>query len=129
MQFNRKQILALFGVAFILIGCGFSTPSESDAKAVFEKKYEKEIKDGTVKVTKFKKVDGQSAEFAGVKLYQLKYEAEIEYPKGLHPECKNPSAGITPCGFYYSFKEIGGKENLTGEINFEKTEKGWQVRN
>jgi len=128
MRIHQKQILIFCVVAFFLISCGFSTPSESDARAIFEKKYEKDIKDGTVKITKFKKVDGQSAEIAGVKLYGLKYEAEIEYPKGLHPECKNPAPTDFSCGFYYKFKEKGEKEKFSGEINFEKTENGWQVR-
>ncbi len=124
MKNSRKTIVAFF-MMILLTSCGFSNPSESDARDVFEKKYEQEIKDGTIKINKFKKVDGQSAELAGVKFYTLKYEAEIEYPKGLNEQCRPPAPWT--CGLT-NFKEKGQKEELKGEVHFEKTENGWQTR-
>ena len=129
MKINQRRIAIVLSIAIFLINCGLSTPSESDARAIFEKKYEQEIKDGLVKVTKFKKVDGQSGELAGVKFYTFQYEAEIEYPKGLHPECENPGPGISACGFWIKFKAVGAKETSTGKIQFEKTENGWKPIN
>ena len=122
MRINRKQIIIFFAVMFFLMNCGSSAPPISDARAVFEKRYEREIKDGTMKVNDFKKVDGQSGEFMGVKLYSLKYEAEVVYPKGL--TCNYVS---NLCGWTGRTKGAGEKEILKGEVNFEKTENGWQV--
>lgn len=128
MHIERREIFAFIILVIFIVNCGSSTPSESEARAIFEKQYENDIKNGIVKITKFKKVNGQSGEMMGVKFYSLKYEAEIEYPKGEHPECENPVGFQPSCGFYYHFKKIGEKDEVNGQFNFEKTENGWQVR-
>lgn len=125
MQTSHKFTVVGFMILLFFTACGFTYPLESEAQLVLEKRYKNEIKDGTIKITKFRKIDGQSAELVGVKLYTLKYEAEIEYPKGLNPQCKD--GRDWGCGITLSFYEIGGKETVKGEVIFQKTENGWQV--
>ena len=125
MRLEQKLCFAAIAFAVLLSSCDLSNPSLSEARTVFEKPHEKEIKDGIKRISKFTKVDGQSAEMFGVKLYAFKYEAEIEYPKGANPECKNP-VGFQPSCISNKYREPGEKEKFSGEIKFEKTENGWQ---
>lgn len=117
--------LVIFAMAF-LANCGGATPTVSQARSAFEEQHKAELQKGIMKINSFSKVDGQSGEFMGIKLYELKYEAEVEYPEGQHPQCRNPNN--PGCGILFSFKDIGEKEVLKGEIQFEQTERGWQVR-
>jgi len=128
MKKHRRMILA-FGLLILLSGCGMFKPSEADARSEFEKKWKKQMEDGTVKITKFQKTDGQSAEIAGVEIYTLDYEAEIEFPKGLNPQCKDTSKFSWEClspQMMGEIRDIGEKQQFKDKIVFEKTEKGWR---
>jgi hypothetical protein len=106
-----------------MLSCS-DTPSNADARAVFEKQWQKEIDNGVVKVTKFEKLDGVAGELMGVKLYTMKYEAEITWPKGNDIGCgQGPNSNpYYPC----KVRDVGQKEKFNGRIEFQKTERGWQ---
>jgi hypothetical protein len=128
MKVKLHRVFTFVCIALILLGCGVSNPTESEARAILEKSYESSIKDGTVKIISFKKVDGQAREGGGVKFYLFSYEAELEYPKGRYLECENPANVWVKSSCMingYEFKSVGAKEKVTGQINFERTEKGW----
>jgi hypothetical protein len=96
-----------------MVACtGSSLPTEADARTVFENEMGLPSSDGIVRITYFRKVNGQSGEKSGVKFYRLYYEAELEYPKGLH----------TMLVKY----DKGEKIKRKGIIRFKMTEKGWK---
>ena len=120
-------------LAMTMWGCSDSyIPSEAAARAVFESKWARGLKNGTVEIRSFKKTNGRPEEFAGRKLYVVEYEAELVFPKGHLTDClRNPPPmncipalsmpGATPP------KKPGESEIKKGEIALQKTEKGWQA--
>ena len=56
-------------------GCGGSIPTERDG----ENALVREFTVAPIKVVRFRKTDGVSSEPGGIKMYEMKYEAEIEY--------------------------------------------------
>lgn len=121
MRTHSAKILVLL-LAIVAHGCTSSQPSEADARAIFEKRWAEQLQKGTAKILTFKKVNGQAAEFMGVKIYKLDYEAEIEYPQGLNLHCKD-----TFCGYAIEIKEVGEREIIRDSETFEKTEQGWRA--
>ncbi|MFH1231346.1 MAG: thermonuclease family protein [Planctomycetota bacterium] len=96
-------------------------PDANDGQSVLESSLK-----GLVKVVSFKKTDGQAGEVFGVKQYALMYEAEIE----CLVDCfVNPSLGgirkAEGMGIMEVRKNRGDHIGMKGQINFEKTEKGW----
>lgn len=129
----RKHSLIYIALFAILSGCTGGSPSESDARQVFEFEnngyWSYQIKSGVVKVLSFKKVDGQSGEAFGVKFYKMDYEAQLEYLKNI------PRRNGYDCGSGWTEiarwvncdgHKAGDKFNVKGKIEFEKTEKGWK---
>lgn len=126
-----------------LSGCT-SYPSERDAKKAFETHIKikineqvidkKQIDDGVIEILSFRKVNAQSREESGVKIYVVEYEAEIKYPKGLNLKYKHCLDTSKFQGWEcYSLlwrglmvRDKGQNEKLRDEIVFEKTEKGWR---
>lgn len=98
--------------------CAQSIPSEADGRAQFEAKREQWIKSGELVVVDFRKVDGKMMEIMGTKLYQLRYEATLEYPKGQTCSMIALAAGCEK-------RAAGERATVEGDISFEKTEKGW----
>lgn len=120
---TQLRIIAFIGMTILFTSCS-DGPSNAEARAIFEKQWQNEIDEGVVKVSRFDKVDGVAGELMGVKLYSLKYDAEITWPKGNDIGCgQGPNANP-----YYlcRSREIGQKEKFSGTIQFQKTEKGWQ---
>lgn len=70
--------------AFCLYSC---TPTEDNAKAAFENLVKSSLGGAQFEIVRFKKTNGVLAELAGLKMYELSYEAEIILPNGAHPEC------------------------------------------
>ena len=104
--------IAVLGIAVILFGTillwvlynsniDASDPSEADARKVFENQREERLKDGLAEILTFKKVNAESQEILGVRLYIVEYEAEIRYPN------KDQT------------------EKVEGRITFKMTDKGW----
>lgn len=103
----------------------YRIPRNGTQKKEFEKKWAKGLSDGTIKATKFRKINGQSGEFAGVKFYSLEYEAEVEYPNGLNTECK--AAGFNWACYMKTVRDVGERQQFRETITFEKTENGWRA--
>ena len=101
---------------------------------------------GLVELTEFHKVDGRTRELQGIKLYELMYEAEIQFTKDLW--WRGPS--VLSEADFFAFertaehedkrgwtnyfitmvdrmvsKNAGGKERIYGVIRFEESEGGW----
>jgi len=109
--------IALF-LVFLFSACS-AKPSEADGKKAFEdgSYFRRDLKEGSVAIKGFKKVNGQTMEAFGVKLYKMEYEAEIEY-------LKEEGGFLFPP---YIYKK-GDIRRVKGTIMFEQTEKGWKVR-
>ena len=114
------------------LGSG-GVPSESNARSVFESQNSEGLKTGVLVINSFSKTNGQKTELMGTEAYNVEFKANVAYPNGVISECaveKWPSniysqcfdarvRGVVP-------KKVGEKEVITGEILFEKTEKGWK---
>jgi hypothetical protein len=117
-------------LALIVVGCSGGVPSESDARDVFASKYQKNIDQGLVKIESFSKVNAQQGEMFGVKFYTVEYQASISWPKGLNTQClgNNDNFKGWSC-WMVDTRNVGQVETSTGELRFEKTEKGWKGKN
>lgn len=128
---QRELLCVVFAIAAVLLtACGgSSTPSESDGRAVFENRLKQTLQNGTVKLVRFNKVNGQMGEETGIKFYKLQYEAEVEYPNGLNINCKDHVAGKRFSWDCYmkEVREKGERQVVKEEMIFEKTEKGWKA--
>lgn len=122
MKRKRLGCLGFFLLTLVSSACAGSPPSESDARAIFERSRKQSIDDGSLEIGKFRKTNSQLANLGGVELYTLWYEVELVYPKGQDLWCRN---GENVMCIYYSFREIGQRELVRGSITFEKREKGW----
>ena len=109
-------LTALIPLVLLLLLYACSTkPSETDAKKVYENLWKDEIKRGEFKINSFKKINAQSGEVFGVKVYVIEVEAEIEY-----------SSKDIPGGSLTTARNKGKIKKIKRELKFEKTEKGWQ---
>lgn len=132
---KHLSLLQLCGLIFSVLlfsACGGSVPSESEARAIFEKKYTKGLPDGAVKILEFKKVNGLAGERDGIKFYNMEYEAELEYPNGVNPECAGEYKFSWHCFELQTAgilrKAKGEKEIIKNTLNFVKTENGWKAQ-
>ncbi len=94
--------------------------------------------DDLIKFLRFDKTDGQSREEFGVKFYKLMYEAEIEFLRNVwwsgdkrfgsnfdayERTAANSQDFLAKMNNYP--KNAGERQNISGVILFEKTERGW----
>jgi hypothetical protein len=113
-RFNRYSKIAsmlLGAISLILISACSTDPSESDARKVFEDHWKDNIKNEEFKIISFKRGDAKIGEGFGMKIYIMKYEAEIKYLKG--PQ-KGEIEKIK--GEIIFRKAIGGDLGWMGEI-------------
>src|SRR5205085_5430492 len=123
MNLNRcpKSFLVVLAFASLLscllCACSSSSPSESDARQVLERK-----SGGHYKITSFRKTNGQSFETSGVKGYRLEYEADAECLKvnwnSPYPPLRDDFAGGPQC------TRVGEIHKMRGIISFQQTENG-----
>jgi hypothetical protein len=127
-----SAVILMVAASINLTGCFSSNPSESDAKEAVLKYYKKYIDSGDLVVESISKTDGQEMEFMGVKMYEMKVDVTLKFPKGYN--CK---AGFDEPLFCSGKRSIGKvnfaivpgfSEKLSKKVNFEKSEKGWQHR-
>lgn len=117
-------------LALVVISCSGGVPSESDARDVFASRYREKIDQGLVQVDSFSKVNAQQGEMFGVKFYKVEYQATISWPKGLNTQCLGNNQDFKGWNCWMvETRNVGQAENLTGELGFEKTEKGWKGEN
>jgi hypothetical protein len=97
-----------------------------------------------VVVMKFRKTNGVRSEIAGVKTYELHYQAEVELPHGFLPrpksiweEMQRGAEGMmlaTKLGELMTVKITSQPQKLwephslsgNGRVYFRKTERGWE---
>lgn len=122
----KTLVVACFVMAFVA-GCGsnISTPSEEAAKTVFVNmggsgfdQWKSLIKIGKVKLTSFKKINGQMSEVNGVKVYAFEYETSAEMLEDIKP--------TSILDFSTAAYKKGEKFTDKGRLMFAMTEKGWQ---
>lgn len=127
-----KKLFSL-GIALFIVGC--SNPSMDDAQKALSQYLDSES-GGQIKLSSFKKTDGQSSEVMGVKRYNLIYEAEITFVSdGIwkshmfwQPQLtfNFSKGGTTASGMN---KEIavhsGDHFKIGGNIESQKSENGW----
>jgi len=121
---NRSLLLqcAVVGAGIvasvILIGCGQSAPTDGTAREAWVAKSSYYTKVQPGELVDFKKINGVSGEFGGVKTYEYQYEASLRCTKDW-----NWGAGaVDP----WKCKE-GEIVKVRGTLNFRKTENGWSV--
>lgn len=122
-------------IAALLSACGNSTPSDTNVKSEIEKGYHPSdgrispgrrdriligMKDGTIKVDSFTKVNGQASEFGGIKMYSAEYQAVVVFLKD-RPRDSWCIGLESDCGGH----KVGDKKTIQGSVLFELTEKGW----
>jgi len=136
--------LGLVTSVSVVLGCGTSVPSEGAGKDALVAL----IDSGStvrLRVVTFKKLDGQSIEFAGVREYSMEYTATIALDSSMffstgpmmssgQIRSRIPDAGDQgPMGFSRRmmnnerYAEPGDKILLNGSLSFVLKESGWRV--
>jgi hypothetical protein len=144
----QKTKNIFFVIAFILLilfvlNCGDSTPPINIAKFLFLKEAIKTDVTGLYHLFHFEKVNGIRSNQLGYDVYTMYYKATIEFDKNcfylIHKslttqkpfgiEISNRSHPKRPMiGFVEEGRgRPGQKITFEGEINFVKTEKGWDL--
>lgn len=108
---SQKRILLavlMIALAFgVVTGCS-STPSESDAKKVYENLLKKQSSDSNaVTLVSFKKTNAQESTLFGVEVYTVFADVEVKSQRN-------------------TIVYRQGINELEIQVMFEKTEKGWQ---
>jgi hypothetical protein len=115
--------------------CFFScTPSEANARAVFENLLKDGFKGSPYNIISFAKTNGTEREIYGQKVYELSFKAVVEFPNGANLDCKQSQD--------FSFKNFdevrkcvannrqysppGSKIDFSNTFIFKKTERGWK---
>lgn len=122
-----KSFFFIAAVGVLLCSC--SDKKEKDAKEAIQKKISG-LADGNLTLIEFKKTDGNEGEFFGQKLYQLFYEATLEYKAdGYYRGCSNMLFRTDKTGFAYDedYRPKGHRIKITGDFTFVKRESGWIV--
>jgi hypothetical protein len=132
--------------ALAFFGCGSSAsrPPDAAGRQVFERGIEKGGSRDRVRLLDFRKSNGVPGVENGVSFYKMEYEVDVEFLDNckwmlISPDNSSgrwvlesrptPPAGRTD--LYYAFYggapgQKGQRAKLTGEIRFQRTEKGWR---
>jgi hypothetical protein len=134
----NTKLLPAIALAVALGGCS-GTPSASDARQKLENQIQQESR-GLIKLVSFEKTDGAMHEMMGMKGYVMSYTAEIEFlddcvwsgsdklsllSGGFRAQRDPPPAGEQIDFFIHSEAKKGEHLRFTGQMNFAKTERGW----
>jgi len=121
--------ILIVAVSINLAGCLSANPSDSDGKEAVYKYYKKYTDSGDLVVENVKKTDGQEMELMGVKLYEMKVDVTLKYPKGYNCEASFDEApfcvGKRPIGKMNFAIAPGFSETVPKMVHFQKSEKGW----
>ena len=130
------KIRSLFtiAIAFTLVGCADSKPSEADARQKLEKQIQEES-GGLIKLVSFRKTDGAMPAVMGRN--EVSYTAEIEFGDDLFwAGCKqsegcnfhaNSIAAAQMAGLILNGQQQkkGDRFTFSGTLSLEKTDGGW----
>lgn len=144
---RKANIFGLMLLAVIIIGAtskityAESKPSEHEAKKILASSFGKEIKRNILKINKIEKTDGQDINL-GIQMYNMYVDVELEFLtdtamcSGMLGRSFIPAAEYNAMEYWAKFKfengcatkvyNAGDKLKLTGEILFEKSERGWR---
>ena len=133
---QRCGVLSPVAVCVLLTACGSSRPSEQQARAVFDKSFQGLANLG-VKLVDFRKVNAESLEVAGQKIYTYYYLGIAKVPAGLAweaPGLMSRGGIVKDPGKGQAISFGGGKTQSIaegtivmrrGKITFRMTENGW----
>lgn len=138
---TRLCVLAILGS--MLVACS-NRPSQSDARRKLEARIKQES-NGLINLISFQKTDGVMQEMMGVRVYEMRYAAEVEFLYDCIWSGGNNLSGWD--GSFHARRgqaaSSGGLEDFlnlsqgfksakkgehfkfNGQIDFEKTERGW----
>ena len=139
--------IVIAGFGWVCLPSYAAGPPVNDCKQVFEN-HIKEQSEGRIRLLSFKNLEGTEEEVDGVKVYALKYEAEIEFTEnckwlngegGYAPSFHTikPAAKSKDSSLHYVTRmdsaqhglivQAGQRFMLAGVIHFVKKEAGWIV--
>lgn len=128
-KFNSKMLhVAFLIILFIVSGCS-SLPSETDAKNDLKKRID-EQSNGKIELIKFEKTNALKQNIFGSEEYIIEFKAQIKLNEAgyisewLH-EIDVFKFYDHP-GWHREFYEKDITLNLTGKVDYEKTEKGYR---
>jgi hypothetical protein len=110
--------------AFCLFSC---TPSEANARSVFENLVKAQYKGNPVNILSFEKTNGVGRTVFGQEIYEVSYKALVELPNGANQRCKPPLSlqNMGDC-VLITYYPPGQKLTYSESKTFEKTERGWK---
>ena len=130
---KNKTILTSFAVIVIALLAGCSGPSTDDAQKTLSQ-YVQSESGGQMKLSSFKKTDGQKGESWGVEFYRLSYEADITFT--VDGYWAGPTQNGLP--FMFSKTEVnrlgvsqvhsGDHFRVAGVVVSQKSERGWSYK-
>jgi|GEM_PF-2404762 len=136
---HRFGFVFLFVAAFLSSSCG-NSPRPSQGQKHIEELIAKNSR-GFIKLVDFRKTNGTVAELMGVKLYEMEFEADIEFANDCTwrtnfaaQEVQSSADGYW-AQYAQSLMQMAGQRNaqkgeratITGKMQFEKKERGWFV--
>jgi len=134
---QRCLVSLIVAACALVISCGSSRPSERQARVVFNNSFQGLAKVG-VKAIDFRKINAESLDVAGQKIYIYHYLAIEKLPAGLAWEAPGLASrgGIVmdpgkgrPVNDFFGGKTQGLAEGTIalrrGKITFRMTENGW----
>lgn len=150
MKLNVRISIVCMTLAFllgVLSACSFK-PTEEDAKKAIENSYKSELEQKLLKINRVTKTNAQDANLAGVQIYNMEVDAELEYlmdvavcymPAFIGGGMKMvPMSKYKKMGYWQKFEfengcstkvhKVGEKETIKREIPFVKKEKGWEAQ-
>lgn len=142
-KMSWMTFLLVAGFCALITGCS-SKPSEGDGNQAVKNQINQDSQ-GRIKLVGFHKTNGQMADINAVKVYNLEFDAEIEFTS----DCKWITGGDMDLGFrtlpsadkttgpfaQFIAGEVeagvkvrqGQRVRVSGVIQFEKKENGWSV--
>lgn len=146
MRKRDEACFLIFGLllAVAISACSFK-PTEGDAKKVIENGFKRELEQKLLKINKVTKTNAQDMNLAGVQMYNMEVDAELEYltdvavcsmPGFVGGGMKMMSADkYRKMKYWQRFEfeigcstkihKAGEREIIKREIPFVKKEKGW----
>ena len=110
-----------------------SKPTEADGRKAVEQRIQQGSR-GLLRLVRFAKTNGQAREMEGVKAYSMEYQVEIVFLGDAWYPGMNGEFFADPVSRQL-FQIHGGKlvhagerRLVTGTIEFERSERGWAVR-
>lgn len=139
-------LLAIAAFYYLNQTTGFSLsgkPSEASGRIALEARIAKQSQ-GNIRLVSFSKTNGRDGEIFGRKVYEMDYEAEIEFGQDGSWLKGDPMSGL---GYGFTRERYGGnalaqfaasidgavpvrsgdRQKVSGKLLFGKSERGWQT--